>query len=570
MENITVLYVEDDKNISEEIDFFLSKNVKKVYIAYDGVEGIELFNKYKPDIIVTDIEMPRLNGFDMIDEILKLDKKTPIIVTSAFSETNKLLRGIELGVDAYLIKPINLKSLLQKIENLIKAKLLEKKLVEIDLLKAKEKELKEAQKKSQILLEEQNILLSLFDKGESVLFKCKNDENWTIEHASRNAERIIPGYYSLAQAKGIPFSSLIHKEDLQGVQKEMRDAVIQNKDSFSCEPFRLVTMDNKVKWIMSSIVTKKTQTGEIDSFIATVLDITQTRLKDQKIKNYLTLIDENIITDSTDLNGIITEASDAFCRLVGYTKDEVIGKTHKLFRDPSVSSKEYKELWDTIHENKVYRGEMKNIDKKGHSFWVKTKILPLFDDEGVKIGYFSVKQNITDKKAIEELSITDDLTKLYNRRYFNELFIKELNRVKRDQKSLAFVILDVDFFKAYNDTYGHQSGDEALFGVARVLKEFANRAGDSAFRLGGEEFALILVFDSDEKIEKHLKSLLNAIEALSIEHKENRVSKYVTVSMGYALTNSDYDLTANELYKRADSALYKAKENGRNQVVAYK
>jgi|GEM_PF-944036 len=567
LEDITILYVEDDENIAEEIQFFLSQKVKKLYLACDGVEGLEFFNKYEPDIIITDIEMPRLNGFNMIEAIKQKDATIPIIVTSAFSETNKLLRAIELGIDTYLIKPINLKNLFQKIKNLTESQLLEKKMAEIDVLEAKEKELRKAQKNSQILLEEQNMLLSLFDKGESVLFKWKNDEHWTIEYASRNVEKLFPGYGSLSKESKMHFVPQIHKDDFQRVLEVVQNAIDTDQDSFTHEPYRIISTDNKVKWVMDNTVTQKDSNGNIAYFIGNILDITEKKSVEKKIENYLSIIDENIISVSTDLDGVITEVSAAFCKLVGYTKQEIIGETHRLFKDPSVDSQVYKELWDTIIHNNTYKGELRNIDKNGFSFWMKVKILPLYDDSGVKRGYFSIKQNITDKKLVEKLSITDDLTKLYNRRHFNELFQQELNRVKRDHNTLAFVMIDIDFFKLYNDTYGHQAGDDALIQVARVLKDFTNRAGDNAFRLGGEEFGLILISKNNEKIEKHLQTLLNAIEELSIEHKNSSVSKHITASLGYVLTTNEANV--DELYKKADNALYRAKTNGRNQAIQY-
>ncbi len=570
LEKITILYVEDDKNIASEVEFFLSKKVKNIYTAYNGIEGIELFHKYKPDIIITDIEMPKLNGFEMIETIKKSDKQTPIIVISAFSETNKLIRGIELGVDSYLIKPINLKTLLQKIENLTKSKLLEKKLVEITILQAKEKELKEAQKKLSKMIDEQNVLLSLFNKGESVLFKCKNDEKWSVEYVSQNVEQLFPGYINQKSSKPLSFSSFIHKDDFGYVQEQVQKAIETEKDFFSIDAYRIIDMENKIKWVTGSTVTQKDSQGNIIYFIGSICDITQKKLTEEKIKNYLALINENLIVVSTNLDGYITEVSDAFCELVGYKKEEIIGKKHNIFKDPSVDNDVFKTLWETITKNEIYQGELKNIAKDGSVFWVKVKIIPLFDNQGVKKGYFAVKQNITDKKLIEELSITDELTKLYNRRHFNEYFKQELNRAKRDYNTLAFVMIDIDHFKLYNDTYGHQAGDEVLISVAKVLKQFSSRAGDNAFRIGGEEFGLILIADSSSAINEHLKRLRDAIEALSIEHKKNSVSKYVTASLGYVLIGQDNDLGVEDLYKRADSALYKAKENGRNQVVLHR
>lgn len=125
--NITVLYVEDDLMTMEEISYFLSKHVKKLIVAKDGEEGLELYKKYKPDIIITDIQMPKINGLQMSEEILKIDPSIPIVLTTAYSDSKYLIRAIELGIDKYIIKPINMleiltiiqKSLFLSVENKI-------------------------------------------------------------------------------------------------------------------------------------------------------------------------------------------------------------------------------------------------------------------------------------------------------------------------------------------------------------------------------------------------------------------------------------------------------------------
>lgn len=129
------------------------------------------------------------------------------------------------------------------------------------------------------------------------------------------------------------------------------------------------------------------------------------------------------------------------------------------------------------------------------------------------------------------------------------------------------MMLDVDKFKLYNDTYGHQKGDEILKKIGNVLKGFTNRGGDYAFRLGGEEFGIILSLEDKEKIKEHAQRLVEKIESLHLEHKTNTASQYITISVGVVFKKYDSDVSVKELYKRADSALYKAKANGRNQVA---
>ncbi|AXX91518.1 hypothetical protein CPU12_09910 [Malaciobacter molluscorum LMG 25693] len=123
--DITVLYVEDDLMTSEEITYFLSKYVKKVIIAKDGEEGLKLFKEHSIDIVITDIQMPKMNGLDMSEKILDISPSVPIVLTTAFTEASYLVRAIELGIDKYLLKPVNLNEILAIIKKSLYIKNLE-------------------------------------------------------------------------------------------------------------------------------------------------------------------------------------------------------------------------------------------------------------------------------------------------------------------------------------------------------------------------------------------------------------------------------------------------------------
>jgi diguanylate cyclase (GGDEF)-like protein len=161
-------------------------------------------------------------------------------------------------------------------------------------------------------------------------------------------------------------------------------------------------------------------------------------------------------------------------------------------------------------------------------------------------------------------SITDQLTDLYNRRYYENMIHKLSSLAKRQNLFITFFILDIDYFKAYNDYYGHIKGDETLVKVAQVLKKHIHRGDDFVFRLGGEEFAGIILSNEKENPHQWISELTTIIENLQIEHKASNISPYLTVSIGIA-TIPPHSNKIEMLYKYADKALYAAKENGRNQ-----
>jgi len=168
-------------------------------------------------------------------------------------------------------------------------------------------------------------------------------------------------------------------------------------------------------------------------------------------------------------------------------------------------------------------------------------------------------------RHLRYLSTTDELTGLANRRSFDTALAREWNRARRNKGSIALLMIDVDRFKDYNDIYHHQSGDKALEEVALVIGAFAKRPGDIAARYGGEEFALILSNPSKAHLQEVAEDLRTRVIDLEIEHRGSDISDYLTVSIGAALIESPGHDDYSPLISAADSALYRAKQEGRNR-----
>ena len=282
------------------------------------------------------------------------------------------------------------------------------------------------------------------------------------------------------------------------------------------------------------------------------------------------MIEEYIITSTTNEKGNITSVSEAFCQISGYSKKELLGQNHKILRQPDMKDSLYQDMWNTITSGKMWRGEIKNRKKDGGYYWVDAIIEPLFDNDKKIKGYYAIRIDITNKKEIERISITDGLTDIFNRRHFNETFPKVINSAKRNDELVCFLLMDIDHFKQYNDNYGHQRGDDVLIEFAKTLKETLQRADDLAFRLGGEEFGLVYKAESKEKALEFANQVRQKIENMKIAHEYSSASSYVTASMGlvceYASKIGDMDT----VYKQADDLLYESKESGRNRVSTAK
>ena len=168
-------------------------------------------------------------------------------------------------------------------------------------------------------------------------------------------------------------------------------------------------------------------------------------------------------------------------------------------------------------------------------------------------------------KKLENVSYTDSLTTLHNRRYFNFVYDRELKRAQRTHSYLTFMMLDIDFFKQYNDTYGHIEGDHALKSVAKVLKDTLKRPSDFVFRLGGEEFGVLATQTNVEDSTELAQKICDSVLGREILHENSKANKFLTISIGVVCCIADDALIDDILITRADTMLYKAKENGRNR-----
>ncbi|MEH6452334.1 MAG: GGDEF domain-containing protein [Psychromonas sp.] len=181
----------------------------------------------------------------------------------------------------------------------------------------------------------------------------------------------------------------------------------------------------------------------------------------------------------------------------------------------------------------------------------------------------TIKKLTTIQKMLENTTKTDSLTNLYNRRHFDDCFPKDINTAKRNNKLLALAMFDIDFFKNYNDTYGHQAGDQALIRISELLRGELHRSNDAVFRLGGEEFCLLFQVKGQQSAIDIIERIQISIEGLKIKHSGSEVSRYLTLSCGLLIIRPEDNIIDQQAYKDCDDLLYKAKHAGRNQMLHY-
>lgn len=278
------------------------------------------------------------------------------------------------------------------------------------------------------------------------------------------------------------------------------------------------------------------------------------------LQRNLHIIDQNVKIAEFSVDGVITDISNDLCRYFGVSKNEIIG-TQSDFFQKTLSENAIQEIWMILGSGKRWDGELQHVSATGESKWAHSSIHPIYNNQYTIIGYNNLITDITDKKLLEEVSRTDPLTSLPNRRFFDETLNQEIRLARRGHWSLALAVIDIDFFKNYNDHYGHLEGDTALVSVANALRQALKRPGDHVCRIGGEEFALFFSHAGIQESESFLTKVCASIEELKIPHEKSDVSQFLTISVGvYICSDGKAIPDKDKMFKIADTALYTAKE----------
>lgn len=198
----------------------------------------------------------------------------------------------------------------------------------------------------------------------------------------------------------------------------------------------------------------------------------------------------------------------------------------------------------------------------------RQKLLLELKDKTQRLQHLSEQLENTNQ-TLEQLSITDSLTQVNNRRRFDQTFLAEWNRLCRAQEPLSLLMCDADYFKAYNDTYGHQAGDHCLQQVAQVIAQSAKRSADCVARYGGEEFVVLLPQTGLAGAIQVAESIHSKLLQLQLPHTTSPVSNQVTLSIGAACQTPQVEIAPSLLISEADQALYAAKKQGRNCTQLY-
>lgn len=264
----------------------------------------------------------------------------------------------------------------------------------------------------------------------------------------------------------------------------------------------------------------------------------------------------------TNRKGEIEWVNAGFERMTEYAMSEVLGKKPgDILQCNNTNEASRTALHEATSRGQAIRCEILNRSKSGREYWLDLDIQPIYDAAGLS-GFISIESDITERRVLQDKAYYDPLTQLANRGHFLDQISLELARLTREGKPLCLMMIDVDFFKPINDTYGHAVGDQALSRLAELIRATV-RQTDTSGRIGGEEFAILLPnTDEDEAlyIAERLRCRVEREPILA-----GTATIYLTVSIG--LAQIDSLVSASEALKLADEPLYEAKRNGRNRVI---
>lgn len=313
----------------------------------------------------------------------------------------------------------------------------------------------------------------------------------------------------------------------------------------------------------------------------------------QKIKNQLSKLfvmeyamnhAQNPLYFVDPKSAAIFYANKAACKALGYTYEELTSLT--IFNiDPNVTH----EAWlkhnehlkmaqtsDFLTQHKRKDGTLFEVEVFGNVFEYEGKFfnIAFAVDVTQKNHYQKALQESHDaltlrNQELEELAMLDALTKIPNRRFLDEIYAKRFDEHRREDVSLALLMIDVDDFKTYNDFYGHAKGDEVLIQIAQTLQKTLKRPTDFIARYGGEEFVVVLKEISLSGVLTLAEQLIIAIKILQIPHEKSKTLPYITISIGISHKDATTLIDKKTLLENSDKALYQAKAKGKNCSVLY-
>lgn len=489
MAGTKILVVDDDPGVVRIITSTLAGEGREFITAEDGVEAVEKVFTLSPDIVILDVRMPKMNGYQVC-RLLKNDRSTwgiPVVMLTAKDRDRDRMYGLSVGAEEFIVKPFHSGELRETVDRLLAHTMAWPK--QCPLL-------------AHIPVSETSILTRVNSLLDRKLMEMTFLQEMTKAIVSTFDEDVILGLVldGIGSYLGYERAAVFMMDDHGAMAEKKSRGIPAHPGKYSFD-----TVDTEVQHRLLHLMEPVVMNGSLDE--------------------------------------------DRFTGRVAAGPDD--GRYAAI---PIVSREETRGVLLVDRDN---AGAPFSEERTG-------VLLTMAGQLGLAL------ENARLYRAMLTMSITDGLTGLYNARYFYNRMDVEITRARRYGRPLTLFMLDIDFFKRFNDAYGHLTGDDALKSLAAVLME-NTRGPDTVARYGGEEFAVILPETDIEKARVLAERIRAKVEEMTLpvgpDHAPGRVS--VTVSIGMATLSGEDEGKAERLVRRADKALYRAKEEGRNRVCAY-
>ncbi|MFZ6672280.1 diguanylate cyclase domain-containing protein [Undibacterium sp. Xuan67W] len=328
----------------------------------------------------------------------------------------------------------------------------------------------------------------------------------------------------------------------------------------------LTKADGSIGYGMAHYIPDFNRSKTVIGFFVLVSDITSLKNAENELHMAASVFQntiEGIMV--TDADAVILSVNPAFTQITGYSAEEAIGKTPKLFESTKHDSSFHEDIWEAISTRGMWEGEVWNQRKNGDVYPQRQTITRILGNVGVPTRYVSIFNDISDRwyrdETIRKLALQDALTGLPNRPLLMERLHQLLAKTDREKRNISVMFLDLDQFKNVNDSLGHEAGDILLKEVAKKLLAQVRKT-DTVSRLGGDEFVILL--DNPSSQQEVVQIAHRIITSINIPFHIDENTAKIGTSIGIAVYPDD-GITAEELIKSADKAMYKAKEGGKNR-----
>jgi diguanylate cyclase (GGDEF)-like protein/PAS domain S-box-containing protein len=545
----SILYIEDDESLAQLVKRRISKVGHQVLLAQGGRSALETVNNQQFDLLIIDYQLPEFNGLQLIEQLTGLNSDTPIIMVSGQNDIHVAVQALNLGCMDYLIKdglayldllPVRIQTVLERRQ----------------LLLQKQHAESESQKAQASLARAQH----LAKIGNWEWIAGENSAWWSEE------EFEIFGLNKNNYPDGVSLKDYLHciHPDDRNMVVAMEEKALQGQTiEFD---YRLLLAENELRWIHAIINAEIDDTNFVRRFYGTSQDIT-----DKRESEYQLMLAQRVFDSTTeaimiaDAKTKVLSVNPAFTRITGYQPEEILGQKTSYLKSGKHDASFYQSMWETLNKKGAWSGEIWNRNKQGEIYPEWLSISVIFNHHGEIDQYVSIFSDISQHKKAEKIieyqANYDALTDLPNRNLFNDRLTSAVKRADRDKNKLALLFIDLDRFKWVNDTMGHRTGDQLLQETAKRLSGTI-RDSDSVSRLGGDEFTIVLndltnALDAEVTAEKILAQL-----ALPYQLDEKEV--FISGSIGITIYPDDAQ-DIESLYRTADTAMYAAKESGRNR-----